>query len=138
MPTLEERVAALELKESKKKSSKGYRTGKRPLGFISPQEFYDKYEFISDAYVRKMLKGNSDFFTGFYTSNTSHLYLDPLRICEFFERKMSESVRANNQYEKRQIHNKDLKLLVDKIRKKIQQPPRDVPTLFEYRKPLEM
>lgn len=127
MTVLEERITALELEVSKI-NRVDFKTEKKiPHGYITPQDFYDQYIFMSDVSVRNLVKGESFFDDHKYVHGT-YMFLDPVRVCEYFEKGMFTGARINNQYRRWKKHNENLRICADKAMLNIKQHENEVDT----------
>jgi len=69
-----------------------------PEGWMYMTEFTTKFGFLSNTSLSHMLADNTDFFGDHMMKVGRLLFIDPVTICEYFERDLCMSAQLNRQY----------------------------------------
>lgn len=93
---------------------------KLPENWMYISDFADTFAFMSDTFLRNQIKNHAEFFKNDIMAIGNMHYINPIKVIEFMERKMTPSAKVNKQYQHWKNLSSDLKKLVDEVKLKIE------------------
>lgn len=97
----------------------GIATQKAPEGWMYMKAFCDKFNFISITSLRGLMEEHGEFFKDHFVKVGRMVYVDPVIVCELFERGLSMSPQLNRQYRLWKMASGELAILAEKALDKI-------------------
>lgn len=92
---------------------------KLPDSWMYIADFAEKFAFMSDSFLRNQIRDHADFFKDDMMAIGSMHYINPLRVIEFMERKMTPSAKVNKQYQHWKNLSPELGKMVNDVKNKL-------------------